>query len=302
MALIILLLLGALLLNDWDRLMPRAGFWRGTVVSKRFAEIVPAAVQVAAPTSRNVGSADLLLKILRIIDPSCTELESSLRFLGMARKQWIVAIEMVKLIAALFFAALAFKAAPALTPVPGAALVAPLVAFAITLFAATKCVRGIAQKRRRRILGELTVGIELIMIFLVAGQSLDQALRSMSDMAGQALPRIAPIQRALVADIGNGAPYEKALERWAENLGVEQAHALASMFTQSLMHGIELVPALRQFSDDLSEQRIFAARASIGIKSAQLTVVMVIFFLPAILTFMAAPSISALLAGIGKIQ
>jgi tight adherence protein C len=62
------------------------------------------------------------------------------------------------------------------------------------------------------------------------------------------------------------------------------------------------VPHLRQFSLELIEQRIANARASIGVKSSQLTVVMVVFFLPAILAFIAAPAVTGVLAALGRSQ
>lgn len=71
------------------------------------------------------------------------------------------------------------------------------------------------------------------------------------------------------------------------------------LFIDSLVHGTELVPHLRQFSTDLVEQRIAGARASIGVKSSQLTVVMVLFFLPAILVFLTAPAITAVTKALG---
>ena len=125
------------------------------------------------------------------------------------------------------------------------------------------------------------------------GQSLDQTFRSFCEICGQALPYLASIQRTLVSDIDNGVAYEKAIERWADNLGIDEARQLSVLFIDSLVHGTELVPHLRQFSADLVEQRISGARAAIGVKSSQLTVVMVLFFLPAILAFLTAPAFTA---------
>src|SRR6185503_17631548 len=146
--------------------------------------------------------------------------------------------------------------------------------------------------RRARVRKELAFGIEMLCIFLEGGQSLDQAFRSFADVCGEALPHIAVIQRRLIAELNNGVPYEKAIEHWAESLSADEAKPLAALFVDSLVHGTELVPHLRQFSVELVEQRIATLRAGIGVKSSQLTVVMVVFFLPAILAFVTAPAIS----------
>ena len=136
----------------------------------------------------------------------------------------------------------------------------------------------------------------MLCIFLESGQSLDQAFRSFSEICGEALPHLAGIQKALVSELDNGVTYEKAVEHWADNLNAVEAKPLAALFADSLLHGAELVPHLRQFSLDLIEQRISAARASIGVKSSQLTLIMVVFFLPAVLAFVAAPAITGVIS------
>jgi len=174
-------------------------------------------------------------------------------------------------------------------------LVAPVFASGLTIVFVNNAIRNAALRRRKRIRRELALGIEMLCIFLEGGQSLDQAFRSFSDLCGDALPQIAGIQRTLIVDINSGVPYEKAIETWVENLHVDEAKPLATLFIDSLVHGTELVPHLRQFSLELIEQRITNARTSIGVKSSQLTVVMVLFFLPAILAFITAPAVTGVL-------
>jgi tight adherence protein C len=140
--------------------------------------------------------------------------------------------------------------------------------------------------------------VELLSISLEGGQTLDQALRGFIEICGPVLPNIASAQRTLVSDLNMGIAYERAIARWAENLGIDEAKPLAALFVDSLIHGTELVSHLKQISADLVEQRILTARASIGVRSAQLTAIMVVFFLPAILVFVAAPAGAALMGAL----
>jgi tight adherence protein C len=121
-------------------------------------------------------------------------------------------------------------------------------------------------------------------------------------VSSRATPLLEGAQRRLVADFDNGIPYEKALDAWAKNLGVGYADSLTSLFVQSLVHGSELAPQLRRFSVDLAERRVMAARESIGSKSARLTIVMVVFFLPAILAFIAAPPFVSVIGHLGGMK
>ena len=286
-------LLVALALTEARRFGVVLNAWRGHAVARRLARLVPG----AEPVDLLTRTAEYLIpvgRMLRSIDPTFGTFEKALRALGVARFSRIVGIELGKIVISISVALLALHV---LTPIILKWIVPPIVYLAL-LFGQTELVRGAARNRRRRMLGELIFGIELITIFLEGGQSLDQALRSFCEVCGHALPRLEPIQRGLIADLNAGLAYEKALERWADNLTVEQARPLAALFTESLTHGTELVPQLRQFSTDIFEQRLLAVRASIGAKSAQLTVVMIAFFLPAILAFVAAPAVISLGVGL----
>ncbi len=264
-------------------------------IGTRLERLVPARVALAGVLAGEVRYQRIVQRGFAMIDPSFPLMETRLRSLGVVRLPWIIMIEVGKLGGAVLAAILIATLVSAVFSNGMIMIVAPPFAFVSFILLTNNSIKSAALKRRKRIGRELTLGIEMLCIFLEGGQSLDQAFRSFSDVCGDALPHIAGIQRTLVADLNNGVPYEKAIESWVANLHVDEAKPLATLFVDSLVHGTELVPHLRQFSLELVEQRIANARASIGVKSSQLTVVMVVFFLPAILAFIAAPAITGVL-------
>src|SRR5215510_723331 len=268
-------------------------------IDNRFARLIPARAAIIDDLGTDRGYIRLLRRALSLIDPSFARTEEGLRALGMSRSSWIIAIEMAKLAGA---AAAGILVAVYADDVIGNTMAMAASPLAVLLFImlVNRLTKSAALKRRRRIRRELALGIEMLCIFLEGGQSLDQAFRSFLDVCGDALPHIAPIQRALIADLNKGVPYERAIGNWVENLHVDEAKPLATLFVDSLVHGTELVPHLRQFSLELIEQRIANARTSIGVKSSQLTVVMVAFFLPAILAFITAPAITGVLLALER--
>jgi tight adherence protein C len=261
-----------------------------TPSSARMMRLVPAATEDVNGTASEARSLATLRWFLNVIDPTFANVEPMLRSLGVSSVEWIMAIQGGRIAGALF-AALVSMELPARFPFLKFAL--PFVVFAGFVLAVNKLIKSACLNRRRLIRRELAMGIEIFCIFLEGGQSLDQTFRSFCEICAQALPHLASIQRTLVADIDNGVAYEKAIERWADNLGIDEGRQLSVLFIDSLVHGTELVPHLRQFSAELVEQRISGARAAIGVKSSQLTVVMVLFFLPAILAFLTAPAFTA---------
>ncbi len=265
----------------------------------RLVKLVPAIADTEGETESEGRSFARLRHVLSAIDPSFAKMEPLLRSLGVTGAELLFTIQAGRLAGAVVAAALAFKLTAMLISYPLAKFLAPVVAFLGFVWAADKAIKMASLNRRRLVRREMALGLEIFCIFLEGGQSLDQTFRSFCDVCGQALPHLAGIQRTLIADIDNGVPYEKAIGRWADNLGIEEVRPLAVLFIDSLVHGTELVPHLRQFSADLVEQRISGARAAIGVKSSQLTVVMVLFFLPAILVFLTAPAITAVTRTMG---
>jgi tight adherence protein C len=269
-------------------------------VGTRLDRLVPARVALAGVLAGEVRYQRIVQRAFAMIDPWFPLMETRLRSLGVVRLPWIIMIEIGKLGGAVLAAILVAMLVSAVSSGSMAMIAAPPFAFILFIVFTNNSIKSAAVARRKRIRRELTLGIEMLCIFLEGGQSLDQAFRSFSDACGDALPHIAGIQRTLVTDLNNGVPYEKAIENWVENLHTEEAKPLATLFVDSLVHGTELVPHLRQFSLELVEQRIAHARASIGVKSSQLTVVMVLFFLPAILAFITAPAITGVLTALER--
>jgi tight adherence protein C len=294
LALAVLFFAAALALSDVGRLAGPVGM--------RLDRLVPARVTLSGVLAGEGRHQRIVQRALAMIDPSFPLMETRLRALGILQLPLLIAIEIGKLAGAILAAVLVATFVSAILPGSLILFAAPLFAALLVVVVTNNSIKSAALKRRKRIRRELTLGIEMLCIFLEGGQSLDQAFRSFSDVCGDALPHIAGIQRTLIADLNNGVPYEKAIENWVENLHVDEVKPLATLFVDSLVHGTELVPHLRQFSLELVEQRIANARASIGVKSSQLTVVMVVFFLPAILAFISAPAITGVLSALETSQ
>jgi tight adherence protein C len=275
--------------------------WRAFAdpVAGRLARLVPLAAEKVTQAARDARALEWLYRALKTLDPSFAASEPMLRSLGVVRLSWLVAAESAKLAGALVWGAAVGALTSSFMTFQTVIWSAPIIAFFLFIMAVNKLVKAASLRRRNWLRRELALGIEMLCIFLEGGQSLDQAFRSFCEICSQALPRLAIIQRTLVTELDNGVPYAKAYEHWAENVSGDDAQALAALFTDSLVHGTELAPHLRQFSLDMIEQRVAGARASIGVKSSQLTVVMVVFFLPAILGFVTAPAIAGIVSTLG---
>lgn len=267
-------------------------------IGTRLTRLVPFMSHESGPLEQKQQAIDLAYRVLKLLDPTFASSEPTLQFLGLGKRSTIVALELLKLAGAAIAALTAYWILGPFLNVLILQLAVSALGFIAFVLLVNSVIANASANRRKYIRRELALGIEMLCIFLEGGQSLIQAFRAFSDVAQEALPHIARIQRSLVSELDNGVPYEKAIENWAAGLHADEARPLATLFMDSLTHGTELVPHLRQFSLDLIEQRVASARASIGAKSSQLTVVMVLFFLPTILAFVITPAAIGLIAAL----
>ncbi|MGK9233424.1 type II secretion system F family protein [Inquilinus limosus] len=174
----------------------------------------------------------------------------------------------------------------------------PLAAGGVIYIATKVVLRSLAARRQRRIGAELPFVLDVLLLMLESGVSLDQCFRALAQGDGGAMPHIHRSVRILVDDLQRGMSYDQALDRWAERLAVNGIREIASLFKQTLLYGTELGPALKDFVREFSDRRVSTARESIGRKTTQMTVVMIVFLMPALFIVLTAPAIVSILAAL----
>lgn len=147
------------------------------------------------------------------------------------------------------------------------------------------------DRRAATIRRELPPVLDIMLMALDAGVSIDQCMRYVANVTEGTAPVTGKVLRRHIADIDAGMPYEAALERLGQRLGIEEGQDLAETIKQALFHGGELGTTLRRFSVDLTEKRMAAVREQVGRKSPHLTLVMIVFFMPVLLVVLAGPAV-----------
>jgi len=183
-----------------------------------------------------------------------------------------------------------------LMSMPTAALV--MASFVICYFGAGYAVTYIANSRKLKIKQEFTFVLDMFVLTVEAGLSLDQAIRHVARHADRAAPLIQTGLEQMVHEIDTGVTYDVALDRWAKRLGVDEARELAAMFRQSLVHGAPLADSLRNYSMDLCERKMTEAREVAGRIAVRMTLIMVLFFLPALMILIGGPAVHSIMTGL----
>lgn len=151
-----------------------------------------------------------------------------------------------------------------------------------------------AAKREHTLMVEFPFLLDLMLMMLESGVSLDQCLRAIARDERVAVPNHSALVAMLVDDLDRGHDYESAFGRWAARVSVNGARELAALFRQSLFQGMELVPALREFIREFSERRVARARAAIGKITVRMVILMLVFFMPPLFIVLAGPPVTAI--------
>jgi tight adherence protein C len=159
-----------------------------------------------------------------------------------------------------------------------------------------------AEARQRAVRRELPPLVDILLMVLNSGVSIDQCLRYVTGLLEHAAPRTNLVFKRYVADIDSGMPYEAAFERLGQRLGIDEGYDLANLIKQALLQGGEIMTSLEQFGAELTDKRVAAAREQIGRKSVLLTMVMLAFFMPVLMVVLAGPAVSNITETLGTVK
>jgi tight adherence protein C len=152
-----------------------------------------------------------------------------------------------------------------------------------------------AEGRERHLRRELPSVVDLLVMVLNSGISIDQSLRYVAGMLGRTAPLNSIVLDRYVADIDSGMSFEAAFERMGQRFGMNEGYDLAHLIKQSLLQGGEIVASLESFGAELADKRIAIAREQIGRKSVLLTLAMLAFFMPVLMIALGGPAVSQIM-------
>jgi len=151
----------------------------------------------------------------------------------------------------------------------------------------------IRQKRIRRGLPDV---LDLLIICIEAGLSLDQATaRSAEELKG-AQPAICDELGIVVLEQRAGRPRSEAWKHLAERTDVDCVRNLVSMLVQSEQFGTSIAKTLRVHSDTLRTQRVQQVEEAAAKLTIKLLFPLVLFIFPALFVVVLGPAIISMMA------
>lgn len=143
-------------------------------------------------------------------------------------------------------------------------------------------VRHFASHRRQAIANALPEALELLVIAIETGLSLEDALdRIVAELRGSQ-PAIAEELALTSVDLKMLPGRDAALQRLAERVGSPSVQSVTTILTQSLAYGTPLADALRTVAAELRNDALIRLEERANQMPALLTIPMILFILPSL--------------------
>ena len=182
-----------------------------------------------------------------------------------------------------------------------------LLAFAFTAFALSVLIprwilRGAAAARRDRLKGEVPLFIHLLVLLFEAGLSTRQAIASLVREGAGVLPVLGGEFELVLRQLEAGGDTSEVLKNLADTLTVEDLTSAIGVLRQVDRYGGEVREPLLEALAVLEQRRGLDLREKVNLMSGRMTVVMVLFFFPALLIFVAGPAFLSIIRALHNVS
>lgn len=158
------------------------------------------------------------------------------------------------------------------------------------------------KNRQKRIARGLPDVLDLLVICVEAGLSLDQATARTSEELGKAHPDVCDELSMVVLEQRAGRPRADAWKNMAERTGVETLRNLVSVLVQSEQLGTSVARSLRVHADTLRTQRVQAIEELASKTSVKLVFPLVFFIFPALFLVTLGPAVILMMESFQKLM
>jgi len=152
-------------------------------------------------------------------------------------------------------------------------------------------VSNIAQKRRESIVAAFPDALDLLLICVESGMSIEAAIQKVSQEVGSSSIELAEELTLVSAELSYLPERRQAYEGLAKRTNHPGIKAVATAMIQAERYGTPLGSALRVMSRENRELRLAAAEKKAAALPAKLTVPMILFFLPVLFVVILGPAI-----------
>ncbi len=157
-------------------------------------------------------------------------------------------------------------------------------------------VQNLVTKRQGPIIEAFPDALDLLVICVEAGLSLEAAFTRVATNIAQQAPDLAEELGLATAELNFLGERRQALENLADRVNTDSVKSMAVALVQSEKYGTPLSVALRVLSRENRDSRLSKAEKKAGALPAMLTGPMIVFFLPTVFIVLLGPAVVQIMA------
>jgi tight adherence protein C len=147
------------------------------------------------------------------------------------------------------------------------------------------------NQRKTEIIEGFPDALDLMLVCVEAGQSLDQSIIRVGKESRAGYPALAEEFDMVAQEVKAGKERISVLKDMAERVGVPDVASFVTTIIQSATFGTSIADALRVYSADMRDKRIMRAEEKANMLPTKLTLGTMLFTVPPLLVILIGPSI-----------
>jgi tight adherence protein C len=275
-------------------------------IARRVDLVIPRATAAAAPKkkkTRSLEKRELSLRQQGVPEREQREIIRRLSRLGIPAVYAPSYFTAGRVLAAAGLGLLMLIAASHIAAIAGfglALLLAALIGAVVGWLLPPMFIRMSAKGRARAVAGALPEALDLLVVCVDAGLSLEDALARVVVELEQSRPALADELALTSADLQILPSRDEALMRMADRVDMPSVRSVVTTLAQTLRYGTPLAQALRVIAAEMRDDALIQLEERANQLPALLTVPMMLFIMPTIFLIVGGPAAIKLLDILGR--
>ncbi len=146
------------------------------------------------------------------------------------------------------------------------------------------------EERKEAIVNGFPDTLDLMLVCVEAGQSLDQAIVRVASEMKASYPDIALEFEVVAYEMKAGKEKDTVLRDFATRCGVQDVSAFVTVMIQSATFGTSIAEALRVYADEMRDKRVMRAEEAANKLPTKMTLATMMLTVPPLLVILVGPS------------
>ena len=147
------------------------------------------------------------------------------------------------------------------------------------------------QSRQAEIVSGFPDALDMMLVCVEAGQSLDQSINRVAKESRAGYPALADEFEMVAHEVKAGKERVQVLKDMSERVGIPDVSSFVTTLVQSATFGTSIAEALRVYSNEMRDKRVMRAEEKANTLPTKLTLGTMMFTVPPLMIILIGPSV-----------